>query len=190
MLRACHWVASLFRRLAVEMLGVCLGVRAGMVDDPITMIRRRVEGIQLQRGVTGIDDVVSRPRRYDDRETCSNRCPDAVKDGVAGSFLYTEELVELVDFRSDFFLGLQHYDDQLAVLGRIKHLAKIGIADRETLDVLHKAFHMRSFRYPDARAPGFCSGPHIRRTFEETLTPRIRAVCTFEHQSSERGASR
>jgi len=36
-------VGSLFRRFAVEMLVVGLRIGAGMVDDAIPMIRRRIE---------------------------------------------------------------------------------------------------------------------------------------------------
>jgi hypothetical protein len=36
-------VASLFRRFAVEVLVVGLRVVAGMMDDPVPMIRRRIE---------------------------------------------------------------------------------------------------------------------------------------------------
>ena len=41
-------VDSLFRRFAVEVLVVGLRVLAGMVDDAVPMIRRRIERIELQ----------------------------------------------------------------------------------------------------------------------------------------------
>jgi hypothetical protein len=34
-----------------------------------------------------------------------------------------------VDFHPDLFLGLQRHDHELAVPGRVKHLAKIFILD-------------------------------------------------------------
>ena len=43
----------LFGRLAVEVLVVGLGVRAGMVHDPVAVIRRRVERVELQRRAVG-----------------------------------------------------------------------------------------------------------------------------------------
>jgi hypothetical protein len=48
-------VDSLFRRFAVELFFVGLGVGAGMVDDPIPMIRRRIERIKLERNAAIID---------------------------------------------------------------------------------------------------------------------------------------
>jgi hypothetical protein len=41
-------VDCLFRRFAVEVLVVGLRVIAGMVDDAVPMIRRRIERIELQ----------------------------------------------------------------------------------------------------------------------------------------------
>jgi hypothetical protein len=49
-----------------------------------------------------------------------------------------------VDFRADFFLGLQRHEDELAVVCRVQHPAKLVILDGETLDVLDKAFHDHS----------------------------------------------
>src|SRR5665811_203644 len=56
-------VDSLFRRLAVEVFVVGLRVGAGMVEDAVPMIRRRIERIELQWTTAGIDDVVIRPGR-------------------------------------------------------------------------------------------------------------------------------
>ena len=40
-------IKLLFRRLAVEVLVVCLRLGAGMVDDTVPMIRGRIERIEL-----------------------------------------------------------------------------------------------------------------------------------------------
>jgi len=98
-------VESLFRRPAVEVLVVRLRVVSGMVDDAVPMIRRRVERIELQRNIAGVDDVVIRPRRDDNREARSDRRPNAIEKGLTCPLLHAKELVELVDFRSDLFLG-------------------------------------------------------------------------------------
>ena len=134
-------VDSLLRRLAVEVFVVGLRVVAGMVDDAVPMIRRRIERVELQRNTAGIDDVVIRPSRDDDREARSDRRPNAIENRLTGPLLHAKELVERVDFRPDLFLGLQRHDDELAVLRRVKHPAKLVILDGEILDVLHKAFH-------------------------------------------------
>ena len=99
-------VEALFCRLAVEVLGVGLRVFAGMVDDAVPMIRGGIERIELQGHAVGIDDVVSRPRRDNDREARADRRPYAIEHRLSGPFFYAKELVERVDFRPDLFLGL------------------------------------------------------------------------------------
>ena len=97
-------VDFLFGRLAVEVFIVGFRIVAGMVDNAVPMIRRRIERIELQWTRAGIDDVVIRPSRDDDREARSDRRPDAVENRLTGSLLDAKELVELVDFRPDLFL--------------------------------------------------------------------------------------
>ena len=98
--------ATLFSRLAVEVFRVGLRVGAGMVDDAVPMIRRRIERIELQRNTAGIDDVVIGPSRDEDREARLDRRPNAIENRFTGTLLHAKELVELVDFRPDLFLGL------------------------------------------------------------------------------------
>jgi hypothetical protein len=99
-------VDSLFRRFAIEVFVVCLRIGAGMVDDAVPMIRRRIKRIELQWNTAGIDDVVIRPSRDDYRKAGANRRANAIKNRLTGSLFYAEELVELVDFSPDLFLGL------------------------------------------------------------------------------------
>jgi len=51
---------------------------AGMVDDAVPMIRRRIEGVELQRNSAGINDVVIRPCRDDYRKAGADRRPNAI----------------------------------------------------------------------------------------------------------------
>ncbi len=88
------------------MLVVSLGVGAGMVDDTVAMIRWRIERIELQGCIAGIDDVVFGPSRDDNREAGFDRRPNAIENRLTGPLLDAKELVELVDFRPDLFLGL------------------------------------------------------------------------------------
>src|SRR5450631_4387335 len=115
-----------------------------MVDDAVSMIRRRIERVELQRNAAGIDDVVPRPGWNNDRETCANRRAHAIENGFPCPLLDSEELVELVNFGPDLFLGLERHDDELAVLRRVEHPTKLIVGDGETFDVLHKAFHSDS----------------------------------------------
>ena len=99
-------VDFLFRRFAVEVLVVGLRFGAGMVDNTVPMIRGRINCIELQWNTAGIDDVVIRPGWDDYREARSDRRPNAIENRLTGTLLHAKELVELVDFRPDFFLGL------------------------------------------------------------------------------------
>src|ERR1017187_6778460 len=116
-----------------------------MVDNAVTMIRWRIKRVEFQWDSAGIDDVVIRPCRDDHRETRSDRRPNAVENCLTGSGLHAKELVQLVNFRADLFLGLQGHYNELAVLRRVKHPTELFVLDRETLDVLHKAFHGSPF---------------------------------------------
>src|SRR5450756_625925 len=89
---------ALFRRFAVEVLIVGLRFFAGMVDDAIPMIRRRIKRIELQWNTAGIDDVMIRSTRDDHREARSDRRPTAVENRLTGTLLYAKELVGLVHF--------------------------------------------------------------------------------------------
>src|SRR5665811_125154 len=93
-------------RFTVEVFVVRLRFGAGMVDNAVPMIRWRIERIELQWDTAGIDDVMICPSRDDYREARSDRRPNAIENRLTGSLLHAKELVELVDFRPDLFLGL------------------------------------------------------------------------------------
>jgi hypothetical protein len=88
---------------------------------------------------------VIRAGRDDYREARPDRRPNAIENRLTGTLLDAKELVELVDFRPDLFLGLQCHDNELAVFCRVKHLAKIFVLDSDAFYVLHKTFHSDSF---------------------------------------------
>ena len=87
------------------MFVVGLSILAGMVDDAVPMIRRRIERIELQRKTARIDDVMLGPSRDDYGEASSDRGPNAIENRLTGPLLHAKELVELVDFILDLFLG-------------------------------------------------------------------------------------
>src|ERR1017187_2179430 len=116
-----------------------------MVDDTVPMIRGRIECIELQWNTAGIDDIVIRPGRDDNRPARLDRRPNAIQHSLTGPLLHAKELVELVNFRSNLFLGLQRHQDELAILCRIKHSSKLDILDGEIFDVLNKSLHNDSF---------------------------------------------
>jgi hypothetical protein len=77
-----------------------------MVDDAVPIIRRCIERIKLQWNAPGIDDVVLGTGRDDDREARLDRRPNSIENRLAGPLFHAKELVELVDFCPDLFLGL------------------------------------------------------------------------------------
>jgi len=66
-------VDSLFRRFAVEVFVVGLGFSAGVVDNIVSMIRRRIERIELQGN------------HY--REAGADRRPNAIENRFTGVLL-------------------------------------------------------------------------------------------------------
>ena len=88
------------------MFVVGLRVGRGMVDDAVPIIRRRIDRIELQWNIAGIDNVVIDPSRDDYGEARSDRRPNAIENRFTGSLLHAKELVDLMDFRPDLFLGL------------------------------------------------------------------------------------
>jgi coenzyme F420 hydrogenase subunit beta len=74
-------VDSLFRRFTVEVFIVRFRGGAGMVDNPVAMIRRCIERIELQWNAAGIDDVVIRPSRDDYGETRADHRVNAIENG-------------------------------------------------------------------------------------------------------------
>lgn len=79
------------------MLAVGLRVGPGGVDDAVTVIRWRVQRVQPHGRPAGVDDVVIRPGRDNDRESRSDLCGYTVEDGLARAGFHAEELVERVD---------------------------------------------------------------------------------------------
>jgi len=120
---------GLFGGFAIEVFVISLGVGAGGMDNAIPVVRRSIECVKLQRNISGIDNIVIGAGRDDHRETGVDRSARTVENRLARAFLHPEELVEFVDFHSDFLLGLERHDDELAVLSRIKHLAEFLVAD-------------------------------------------------------------
>src|SRR3972149_573390 len=98
-----------------------------MVDDTVSMIRRRIDRVEPQRDVAGVDDVVLRPGRNDYCEARPDLRPNAIEHRFTNSLLHAEELIERVDFRADLFLGPQSHDHELAVLGGVEHPTEVRV---------------------------------------------------------------
>src|SRR5690606_30844494 len=102
-----HFVTSLFRRLTIEMLIILLGFGPSVMDNPVTMIGRSVECIELQRNITGIDNIMCRAGRNEHNKARAKFSANPFEQCLPGPLFHTEELVQLVQFHPNFFLGVQ-----------------------------------------------------------------------------------
>jgi hypothetical protein len=71
-------------------------IGAGMVDNTITMIRGRIEGIELHWNTSGIDDVVICPTRDEHGESRADHRANSIENGLARPFLHAKELIGFV----------------------------------------------------------------------------------------------
>src|SRR5450759_4572347 len=108
-----------------------------MVDNTITMIWWGIERIEFHWSIAGIDDVVIRSSGDEHSEARADLRMNAIQNGLARAFLHAKELIELVHFHPNLFLGFQCHDYELTVFRRIKHLAKIFILDRDLFDIFY-----------------------------------------------------
>jgi hypothetical protein len=116
-----------------------------MVHNTIPIIRRSIERIELHWISSGIDDIMIRSGRDKHGKTRADFRADAIENSDTLPFLYSEELIELVDFHPDILSGLQRHDNELTVFSCIQYLAKVLITDADLLDVIYKTFHSISF---------------------------------------------
>src|ERR1035437_6978032 len=97
---------SLFCRFTIKMFVILFRVGAGMVDNTISMIRGGIERIELERNTAGIDDVVIRSSRDEHSKARADLCMNTIQNGLTCSFLHPKELIELVYFHPNLFLGV------------------------------------------------------------------------------------
>ena len=100
------FIHSLFRRFTIEVFVVLLRFGAGMMDNSVPMIRRRIERIELHWNTSGIDDVVIRPGRDEHREARADYRANVIENRLTSPFLHAKELSDLVHFHPDIFGGL------------------------------------------------------------------------------------
>jgi hypothetical protein len=93
-------------------------IPTGVVENAAPVMGRRGEGVGLEGDAAGIDDVVIRPGRDDDRKTRLDRRAHTVKDRFTGSYRHAKELIQRVNFRPDFFPGSWHHGHKLAIAAK------------------------------------------------------------------------
>ena len=91
------------------MLVVGLRIGTGMVYDAVPMIRRRIERIELQWDIAGIDDVVIHPSRDYYCEASADRRPNAIENRLTGPLLQQDSALP---GRLSFSFWLETYRDE------------------------------------------------------------------------------
>jgi hypothetical protein len=131
----------LLGRLAVEVLFVHLCVCFRSVHYGIAMVRRSIERVKLHQTQVAVDDVVVSAGWHQDREPGLDAMLNAVKHRLAFAFLYSEELIELVDLCTDILTGLKAHHNELAIFRRVQDRAERLVLLRCLFDVVDVAFH-------------------------------------------------
>jgi hypothetical protein len=67
-----------------------------MVDDALLMIKRRRKRVELRWNTAGIDDIVIRDSRDDDREARSDWRPNTIENRLGAPLLNAKQLIQLV----------------------------------------------------------------------------------------------
>src|SRR4051812_20151347 len=92
MMRSVGGSAPRFGGLAVEMLFAGFGLSLGAPHHPVLVLRRRIEGVEPQRPVAGVDDVVARPGRHHHRKAVGDGAARPVDLDLARALVDAEEL--------------------------------------------------------------------------------------------------
>src|SRR3546814_5308849 len=83
-----------FRRPAVEMLLRCLGIGFRAMDRTVDVLRRSIDGVELQQLVAGVDAVVLSPSGNDDAIIALDGRADAIDENRSEE--HTSELQSLM----------------------------------------------------------------------------------------------
>jgi len=71
---------SLFTRSSVEVFTVGLRICAGRVDHSVSIVRRCIQRVELERNVPGVDDVSIRSGWEEHRDACADRRGNAIEN--------------------------------------------------------------------------------------------------------------
>src|SRR3954453_6519482 len=132
--------ASFRRRLVLAGLLGLVGLLPGLVHRAGGVVLRAVDGVEDQRVLAGVDEVVLRAGGDDDEVTLGDLLRVAGDPRLAGAADEREDLVGvLVDLLADLPARRDGHDDQLGVLAGPEHAAEVGalLGDGGDREVLH-----------------------------------------------------
>src|SRR5690606_3164679 len=124
------------------MLFVAHGLGPGRMDHAVTMFWRAVHGIDPERLVAGIDEIVGCPCGHDHGVVVLYGRLDAVDPDFAATCLDTEELIAIVmRLEADLFSWRERHQYKLEMTAGVEHTAKVVIPLGESFDIANKSFH-------------------------------------------------
>lgn len=109
-------------------LGITISLRLGRVHALVYVVRRGVDGEELERYLARINDIVVEPRGNHDDITGGERLPDTVDDGFAHPSHEDECLFDvMMNLRADFSAGRYRHQYQLRLLAGVNNLPEITV---------------------------------------------------------------
>src|SRR3546814_15479612 len=78
------------------MLLRCLGIGFRAMDRTVDVLRRSIDGIELQQLVAGVDDVVLSPSGNDDAIIALDGRADAIDENLAATLTNPTEMVTII----------------------------------------------------------------------------------------------
>jgi hypothetical protein len=90
------------------------------VSNFVLMVRRCVDGVELEwRAIGGVNDIMLRSGRNNYHIAVFERVLNTVHNGLALTGFKTKELVAIMNFLANLFIGQKLHEHQLAVLGGV-----------------------------------------------------------------------
>jgi hypothetical protein len=105
------------------------------MDRAVGMLRRRIDGVELEVLVPVISEVVARARRDEDEVLRADLLRLAIEDGRAAAGDEGEHLVPVVvHLLADLPAGGDAHHDELSVRARVEHASEIAVGASRVLD--------------------------------------------------------
>jgi hypothetical protein len=89
------------------MLVIGIGVRTGLMNGAIVMVRWRIKRVELHRHEAGINDIVLCFRRNHNSEASVDCSSDTIQCDFTAALLDVKELIHAMRFLPDIFARLQ-----------------------------------------------------------------------------------
>src|SRR3546814_21121770 len=106
------------------------------MDRTVDVLRRSIDGVELQQLVAGVDDVVLSPCGNDDAIIALDGRANANDENLAATLLDPKELVTIiVYFEHDSLAWLQRHEHELQISARVENPTTVIIFLVQIFDV-------------------------------------------------------